>query len=149
MLCLLPFRCISRVGTGYLTRHVLCWIPITMEQRRTGVMIRITNGDRTTELAWDGAPVSVSRLLERAGLHPDRPCGGQGRCGKCRVLARGDLSPAAPEERAPAAAAPAAPVLTRPAAFRRSRWCPWRPTACWSARCARTAAPPTTTAPAP
>ena len=43
-------------------------------------MIRITNGDRTTELAWDGAPVSVSRLLERAGLHPDRPCGGQGRC---------------------------------------------------------------------
>ena len=62
-------------------------------------MIRITNGDRTTELAWDGAPVSVSRLLERAGLHPDRPCGGQGRCGKCRVLARGDLSPAAPEER--------------------------------------------------
>ena len=62
-------------------------------------MIRITNGDRTTELAWDGAPVSVSRLLERAGLHPDRPCGGQGRCGKCQVLARGDLSPAAPEER--------------------------------------------------
>ena len=46
-------------------------------------MIRITNGDRTTELAWDGAPVSVSRLLERAGLHPDRPCGGQGRCASC------------------------------------------------------------------
>ena len=41
-------------------------------------MIRITNGDRTTELAWDGAPVSVSRLLERAGLHPDRPCSRRG-----------------------------------------------------------------------
>lgn len=39
------------------------------------------------------------RLLEQAGLHPDRPCGGQGRCGKCRVLAHGALSPAAPEER--------------------------------------------------
>ena len=73
-------------------------------------MIRITSGDRTTELAWDGAPVSVSRLLERAGLHPDRPCGGQGRCGKCRVLARGDLSPAAPEERKHLTAAARCPV---------------------------------------
>ena len=57
--------------------------------------------------------------------------------------------PCCPWERAPAAAAPAAPVLTRPAAFRRSRWCPWRPTACWSARCAGTAARSTTTGPAP
>ena len=62
-------------------------------------MIRIRNGGRTTELAWDGAPVSVSRVLEQAGLHPGRPCGGQGRCGKCRVLVRGDVSPAAPGER--------------------------------------------------
>lgn len=62
-------------------------------------MIRITNGERTAELTWDGVQVSVSRLLEQAGLHPDRPCGGQGRCGKCRVLAHGALSPAAPEER--------------------------------------------------
>ena len=52
-------------------------------------MIHITNGERTAELTWDGVRVSVSRLLEQAGLHPDRPCGGQGRCGKCRVLAHG------------------------------------------------------------
>ena len=45
-------------------------------------MIHITNGERTAELTWDGVRVSVSRLLEQAGLHPDRPCGGQGRCGK-------------------------------------------------------------------
>lgn len=62
-------------------------------------MIRIRSGSRTAELAWDGAPMPISRLLEQAGLHPARPCGGQGRCGKCRVLARGDVSPAAPEER--------------------------------------------------
>ena len=62
-------------------------------------MIRIRSGDRTIELAWDGAPVPVSHLLEQAWLHPDHPCGGRGRCGKCRVLARGGLSPAAPEER--------------------------------------------------
>ena len=62
-------------------------------------MIRITNGELTTQLAWGGAPVTVSCLLAQAGLYPDRPCGGQGRCGKCRVLAHGDLSPAAPEER--------------------------------------------------
>ena len=36
-------------------------------------MIRITNGERTAELTWDGVRVSVSRLLEQAGLHPDRP----------------------------------------------------------------------------
>ncbi len=64
-------------------------------------MIRITNGERTAELTWDGVRVSVSRLLEQAGLHPDRPCGGQGRCGKCRVLAHGALSPAAQGAKAP------------------------------------------------
>ena len=32
-------------------------------------MIRITNGDRTTEPAWDGAPVSVSRLLRGLDVH--------------------------------------------------------------------------------
>lgn len=54
-----------------------------------------------------------------------------------------------PMGRAPAAAAPDAPIPTRPAASRRSRWCPWRPTACWSVRCVRTAARSTTTGPAP
>ena len=62
-------------------------------------MIRLKHSGITTELPWDGIPVTVSRLLEQAGLYPDHPCGGQGRCGKCRVAAKGDLSPAAPEER--------------------------------------------------
>lgn len=61
-------------------------------------MIRIRSGDTVTELAWTGENIPAARLLAQAGLYPDYPCGGQGRCGKCRVLAHGDLSPAAPEE---------------------------------------------------
>ncbi len=30
--------------------------------------------------------------LRRAGLRADMPCGGQGRCGKCKVKATGALS---------------------------------------------------------
>ena len=29
-------------------------------------------------------------LLRRAGFHPDAPCGGEGRCGKCRVNVDGE-----------------------------------------------------------
>ena len=61
-------------------------------------MIRIRSGDTVTELAWTGENIPAARLLAQAGLYPDYPCGGQGRCGKCRVVALGDLSPAAPEE---------------------------------------------------
>ena len=54
-------------------------------------MIRIRSGDTVTELAWTGENIPAARLLAQAGLYPDYPCGGQGRCGKCRVLAHGDL----------------------------------------------------------
>ena len=37
--------------------------------------------------------------LGRAGLDADMPCGGQGRCGKCRVWASGRLSPPDSSER--------------------------------------------------
>ena len=62
-------------------------------------MIRIQNGDLTAELPWDGESAPLSRLLAQAELYPDYPCGGQGRCGKCRVTARGDLSPVTAQER--------------------------------------------------
>ncbi|MBR2223659.1 MAG: 2Fe-2S iron-sulfur cluster binding domain-containing protein, partial [Christensenellaceae bacterium] len=29
----------------------------------------------------------------------EKPCGGHGKCGKCRVIAKGNLSELAPEER--------------------------------------------------
>lgn len=38
-------------------------------------------------------PVKLSEALEAAGLHMDKPCGGNGTCGKCRVRAEGCLSP--------------------------------------------------------
>ena len=64
-------------------------------------MIRIRSGDTVTELAWTGENIPAARLLAQAGLYPDYPCGGQGRCGNCRVLAHGDLSPAAPPSGCP------------------------------------------------
>lgn len=43
--------------------------------------------------------VLAADVLRRAGLDVDMPCGGQGRCGKCRVWASGRLSPPDPSER--------------------------------------------------
>ncbi len=42
----------------------------------------------------------LSDALREAGLEADMPCGGQGRCGKCRVWASGCLSPPDPSEAA-------------------------------------------------
>ncbi|MDD4081491.1 MAG: ASKHA domain-containing protein [Eubacteriales bacterium] len=41
---------------------------------------------------FEGAPV-LSRVLAEMGLSVPQPCGGRGRCGKCRVEARGAVSP--------------------------------------------------------
>lgn len=41
----------------------------------------------------------LSDVLLRGGHQPDMPCGGKGRCGKCRVRASGDLSPLSAAER--------------------------------------------------
>ena len=40
----------------------------------------------------------LSSLLPELGHPPDMPCGGQGRCGKCRVWAQGALSQPSPAE---------------------------------------------------
>ena len=42
----------------------------------------------------------LSELLLRAGIVLESPCGGAGRCGKCRVRVRGELSPPDTAERA-------------------------------------------------
>lgn len=50
---------------------------------------------------WDcPSPMSLSSALALAGRPLALPCGGGGRCGKCRVLARGELSPVTDRERA-------------------------------------------------
>ena len=43
--------------------------------------------------------VLAADILGQAGLDADMPCGGQGRCGKCRVWASGRLSPPDSSER--------------------------------------------------
>ena len=43
-------------------------------------------------------PVSLSTVLQESGVSLDFPCGGKGRCGKCRVLVRGEASPPTPQE---------------------------------------------------
>lgn len=44
--------------------------------------------------------VRLSDVLRAHGLLSEMPCGGAGRCGKCRVAARGALSPVSAAERA-------------------------------------------------
>ena len=57
--------------------------------------IQTQAGDRTV-VAEEGALLSA--LLQQEGHTPDMPCGGQGRCLKCRVWAAGALSQPSPAE---------------------------------------------------
>lgn len=60
-------------------------------------MISVYSGDRfITERPWQGQEITIARFLQENGLQMDMPCGGHGRCGKCRVLVVGDVLP--PEE---------------------------------------------------
>ena len=77
-------------------------------------MIRIRSGDTVTELAWTGENIPPPACWPRR-LYPDYPCGGQGRCGKCRVLAHGDLSPRRAGGTGPAATPELARVCALPA----------------------------------
>lgn len=43
--------------------------------------------------------LSLSELLTKSGLLISQPCGGNGRCGKCKVIAKGSLSPLEEKER--------------------------------------------------
>lgn len=43
-------------------------------------------------------PQRLNALLKQGGLSVDQPCGGRGKCGKCRVRAAGALRPAEPSE---------------------------------------------------
>ncbi len=45
------------------------------------------------------APVTLSALLDAHHAAVDQPCGGQGKCGKCRVKVLGALSPVSAQEK--------------------------------------------------
>lgn len=58
----------------------------------------VTDGTAICVSVREGA--LLSEVLRDRGQAPDMPCAGQGRCGKCRVLASGALSAPSPAERA-------------------------------------------------
>lgn len=62
------------------------------------IKINILDGERRrTVEAAEG--LSVRQCLLEAGIFVDAPCGGRGRCGKCKVKLSGSLSPVTEEER--------------------------------------------------
>ncbi len=63
-------------------------------------ILTIHSKNGTEKILFD-PPKRLSDLLEEAGAAPDYPCGRRGRCGKCSVKIRGQLSHPAPEERLP------------------------------------------------
>ncbi len=64
-------------------------------------MIQILQDGQTRyERAWDGSPVGVAALLHEAGFYLEAPCGGRGKCGKCRVFLAGNVSAPAKTEQA-------------------------------------------------
>lgn len=63
-------------------------------------MIRVLYGEGQEKTTQGSAqPETVTQLLTRLEIPLDNPCGGHGRCGKCRVYARGDLLAPESEER--------------------------------------------------
>ncbi|MBQ9358185.1 MAG: DUF4445 domain-containing protein, partial [Abditibacteriota bacterium] len=46
------------------------------------------------------ADTPVSRVLFSESVHVETPCGGAGKCGKCRIIAKGGLSPLSESEKA-------------------------------------------------
>lgn len=59
--------------------------------------LRVKSAAGVTEAEVSAGEV-LADALRRLGQAPDMPCGGSGRCGKCRVLARGKISPPAGTE---------------------------------------------------
>ena len=61
-------------------------------------MITVLQENRP-EFSFEGASDrSLLGLLQEQGVFVDAPCGGNRKCGKCKVVATGALSPLSPEE---------------------------------------------------
>lgn len=59
------------------------------------VSIHAAGSEKTVDIQ---SGTRLSKVLREAGVPMSLPCGGAGRCGKCRVRAEGELSPYDPEE---------------------------------------------------
>lgn len=56
-------------------------------------MIVIHSPDTSTvSHLWTGEKVSIKQFFEYVGIDTQAPCGGHGRCGKCRIYAHGEIS---------------------------------------------------------
>lgn len=63
-------------------------------------MIRVYYGDTVAgQFPWNGEACTLAQVLTNSGLGMDMPCGGRGRCGKCKVQATGDICPMDAQER--------------------------------------------------
>lgn len=68
-------------------------------------MIITISGKKTVSVEYR-SPKPLAEILRESGFGLSMPCGGNGKCGKCRVRAEGTLSPQSPEERRLLAGAP-------------------------------------------
>ncbi len=60
-------------------------------------MARITFPKNNLELDVQNG-TKLIECIRKAGLYIEAPCNGKGKCGKCKVIARGNLSPKTKEE---------------------------------------------------
>ena len=50
--------------------------------------LTVRRGAKTWKLFFH-APDTLEKVLERDGIYTEKPCGGHGNCGKCRVEIKG------------------------------------------------------------
>ncbi len=60
-------------------------------------MARITFIKKQLEIEVENG-TKLIECIRKAGLYIEAPCNGKGKCGKCKVIARGKLSPKTKEE---------------------------------------------------
>ena len=56
------------------------------------------NGGGTTQIFEYSHPTLLSSVLADAGMTIEKPCGGKGHCGKCRIVTTGAISPISEQE---------------------------------------------------
>jgi len=61
--------------------------------------LTVSQGKAENDLWFEGTPL-LATVLQEQGFAFGMPCGGKGICGKCRVIATGELSPTTAQEQA-------------------------------------------------
>ncbi len=69
----------------------MCFPASLGENKRKMATLKIHTGEGLKEIPF-ASPVPLTELLDRAGFIMDFPCGRKGRCGRCAVEIRGNIS---------------------------------------------------------